>query len=202
MSTPRETVETSESLDVEGLAVSESIGEEVLLESGRELDLDTTFELLRNRRRRIVLSHLVGVGERVSMGELAEHVAAVENDTTVQALSSTERKRAYVGLYQCHLPKLAEAGVVDYNRDRGHVEAAPVAEELLEYVDRDGAEGPNWTARYLAATGVVAGVYLACLALSTVVAVPWHAVGALALVPGVVALAHAREEGYLEIRRD
>lgn len=166
-------------------------------ETDPTLDLDTKFELLRNRRRRIVISYLVEAGERVEMSELAEHVAAVENDTTVRALSSTERKRAYVGLYQCHLPKLADAGVIEYNSDRGHAEPTPAAAELLRYVDTE-AEDTHWAGRYQLAAGAVVGLFVVCLVASTVASVPWSGVTGLAgVVMGGVALAHVHDEGVM-----
>lgn len=171
-------------------------------ETDPTLDLDTKFELLRNRRRRIVISYLVEAGERVEMSELAEHVAAVENDTTVRALSSAERKRAYVGLYQCHLPKLADAGVIEYNSDRGHAEATPAAEELLRYVDVED-DGPAWAQRYQVAAGAIVGVFAVCLVASTAVNVPWNVVTALAgVVVGGVAVGHAHDEGLVPTQDD
>lgn len=46
----------------------------------------------------------------------------MENDTTVKRLSSDQRKRVYIGLYQCHLPKMDKLGVVEYDKNRGRIE--------------------------------------------------------------------------------
>jgi hypothetical protein len=175
-------------------SIPEALEDIDAFETDPELDLDNKFELLRNRRRRIVISYLVEAGDRVEMSELAEHVAAVENDTTVRALSSAQRKRAYVGLYQCHLSKLADADVIEYNSDRGHAEATPAAEELLQYVDADG-DGPAWARRYQVAAVVVVAVFTVCLVASTAVSVPWSGVSALAgVVVGGVAAGHAYDQ--------
>jgi len=88
-----------------------------------ELSLDLIFEVLKNRRRRDVIRYLEEQSERTSLSDLAEHVAALENDTTTQALTSSQRKRVYVGLYQCHLPKMDDMDIVNFNQDRGYVEA-------------------------------------------------------------------------------
>ncbi len=182
--------------------VPEELEEIEAFDTDQTLDLDTKFELLRNRRRRIVVSYLVEAGDRVEMSELAEHVAAVENDTTVRALSSAQRKRAYVGLYQCHLPKLADAGVIEYNSDRGHAEATPAAEELLQYVDVED-DGTDWARRYQAAAAAVLGVFAVCLVASTVTSVPWIAVAGVAgVVVGGVAAGHAHDEGLVTDRGD
>ncbi|PSP49506.1 hypothetical protein BRC67_10995 [Halobacteriales archaeon QH_3_68_24] len=75
-------------------------------ETAAELPLDQVFEILKNKRRRTVLRYLKGRDGPVALGDLAEEVAAVENDTPVAQVTSRERKCAYVGLYQCHLPKM------------------------------------------------------------------------------------------------
>jgi DNA-binding transcriptional ArsR family regulator len=100
------------------------------------LPLDVTFEILKNRRRRLVLEYLRDA-EETTIGELAEHIAAIENETTVQQLNAQQRKRVYIGLYQCHLPKMDDAGVVEFNQDRGHVALGESVEPLYKYLDID-----------------------------------------------------------------
>ncbi|WP_336035105.1 DUF7344 domain-containing protein [Halobacterium yunchengense] len=107
-----------------------------------ELPLDVTFEILKNRRRRLVLQYVRDTDEPTTIGELAEHIAAIENDTTVQQLNAQQRKRVYIGLYQCHLPKMDDAGVVAFNQDRGRIEPGPNVEPLYDYLDV-GAEEPG-----------------------------------------------------------
>lgn len=57
--------------------------------------------------------------ETVTISDLSEYVAARENDCTVMELSSTQRERVYVTLYQTHL--LTMDSIIDYNRDRGTI---------------------------------------------------------------------------------
>jgi hypothetical protein len=97
--------------------------------------LDRTFDILRNHRRRLVLAYL-REHDSTTQGDLARYVAAVENDIEEATVTSTQRKRVYVSLYQAHLPKLDEFGAIDYDRDRGTVERTPRAMELLAYLDR------------------------------------------------------------------
>lgn len=56
-----------------------------------------------------------------SLVDLSDQVGAMENDTTPAALPRKDRKRAYVGLYQVHLPKLHDAGLLEFDRDAGEV---------------------------------------------------------------------------------
>ncbi|GAB7095417.1 hypothetical protein JCM30237_25700 [Halolamina litorea] len=104
-------------------------------EESTEPSLDIIFEMLRNRRRQLVLEFLRDREETVTIGELAEHIAAIENDTTVRQLNAQQRKRVYIGLYQCHLPKMDDVDVIDFNQSRGRIEPGEHIEPLYEYLD-------------------------------------------------------------------
>jgi len=97
--------------------------------------LDRIFAILQNHRRRLVLEYL-REHDSTTQGDLARHVAAVENDVPESAVTSTQRKRVYVSLYQAHLPKLDSFGAVSFDPDRGTVERTPRTDELLTYLDR------------------------------------------------------------------
>ena len=87
-----------------------------------EVGLNTLYDLLKNPRRRMALRYLVRSREETAtIGELAEQLAAWENDLPLAGVNSTLRKRTYNTLQQHHLPKLAEAGLVEFDRARGHV---------------------------------------------------------------------------------
>jgi len=140
------------------------------------LPVDRVFELLKNQRRREVLRYLETAEEAtVSLSDLAEHIAAIENDTTVQAISSSERKRVYVGLYQCHLPKMDDMNVVAFDQNRGTISLGPNAEQLEEFLDIEDDGDRSWSHYYagLAAGGVgLYGLALALPALSVGLVVP------------------------------
>lgn len=100
-----------------------------------ELSQDEVFHLLQTPRRRYVLQYLKEHEGPVEMRDVAEQVAAWENNTTVAALSSDERQRVYIPLYQSHLPKLDEEGVVDYDQDRGTVARTELANQFDQYLN-------------------------------------------------------------------
>ena len=143
----------SESVENESEQTGASAPSEV-----EDLSLDLIFEVLKNRRRRDVIRYLKDQGERTSLSDLAEHVAALENDTTTQALTSSQRKRVYVGLYQCHLPKMDDMDIVNFNQDRGYVELGANVDELDPYLDPVTTEEQSWHTYYLglSAVGVAA----------------------------------------------
>ncbi|WP_330631909.1 DUF7344 domain-containing protein [Halocatena halophila] len=117
----------------------------------RSLGPDRIFEVLKNQRRRRTLNYLIDNDNPVTIGALAEHIGALENDTTESALTSRERKRVYVGLYQCHLPKMDDTGVIDFNKARGTIELGPTFEQFRPYLNRDD-DDPLWASYYLVMT--------------------------------------------------
>ena len=131
------------------------------------LSKDDMFHILQNERRRRVLEYLAGKEGPEDMRDIAEQVAAWEHDTTVQALSSDQRQRVYIALYQSHLPKLADFGLITYNRSRGIVERTSLADQVNPYLDAGREEEPeqtshaeDWLLYYAGATAVSVGLIL------------------------------------------
>src|SRR6056297_1255671 len=119
-----------------------------------DLSRDLVFDVLKNRRRRYALHYLRNADETVQLSDLAEQVAAWENDIAVDAISAAERKRVYTALYQSHLPKLDDAGIVDYNQNRGIVELSTAAEQIDPYLEMDARDDITWCRRYLGLAGL------------------------------------------------
>ncbi|WP_254832799.1 DUF7344 domain-containing protein [Haloglomus salinum] len=150
---------------------------------------EVVFEVLSNERRRYVLHHLKAEDERVTVRDLSEQVAAWENDIEIAAVTPKERKRVYTALHQTHLPKMAEVGVIDYDRDRGTLsltESVGAFDIYLEIVpERDLSWGELSLALGSFATALVAavalGVYpftlLPDIAYAAIIAAGWLAVG-------------------------
>jgi len=138
-----------ESPDAESGAADETVPEGVV------------FDILRNERRRRVLKHLDKQDGRTTLGEMAESLAAIENDKPRSQITSQERKRLYVGLYQCHLPRMDKAEAIEFDGDRGTIERTEHTESFLEYLPTDdsGHERDNrWISYYLAISTVGAGL--------------------------------------------
>ena len=152
-----------------------------------ELTLDVVFDILRNERRRLVLESLEDQGGSTTLSDLAEHIGAIENGKSPTALNAQERKRVYVGLYQCHLPKMDDAGAIEFEKNRGTVELGPYAETYYQYLERETDEPPDWPVYY----GAVAGVSLVAL-----VGVAMLFSGAVPFVALIALLAVATLAGY------
>ncbi len=103
---------------------------------------DTQFGMLKNRRRRDILCYLRENDGESTLSDLAEFIAAKENGVERRLLSSDERKRVYIGLYQCHLPKMDDARVINFDKRSGGVTLRPEADQLFTYIDgADGSDG-------------------------------------------------------------
>jgi hypothetical protein len=128
-----------------------------------------------------------------TLSDVAERIAAWENDKERADLRSDERKRTYVGLYQCHLPKLDDADVVAFDKHRGDVRLGPAAPLLFDYLNV-GRDRP-WACYYLALAGVWGGILL----LGTLAGVPAltspAAVALLVLTFVLCSLAYFRASG-------
>ena len=98
--------------------------------AGTDLTPDDAFDVLRNPRRRQALRLLADRDEPTALTELASAIAAIENDKHRDDVTSTERKRVYISLYQCHAPKMAEVGAVVYEDDDGIVTLTDTGAEL------------------------------------------------------------------------
>jgi DNA-binding transcriptional ArsR family regulator len=123
--------------------------------SDTELTQDDVFEILSSPRRRYLLYYLRQRQEPVELTALAEHVAAWENGVDTDDLTTQERKRVYVSLYQTHVPKLDEAGIVEYDPESGMVVLTQRAQRIDSYLGED--DQMRWQLFYvaLAAAGSV-----------------------------------------------
>lgn len=96
--------------------------------------LDTVFDLLSNSRRRYLLYYLAEVDDDVV--ELSAAVGAVGEyeATEPDAGGRSPREATRIALHHDHLPRLANAGVVDYDPRQGTVRLTG-REGLSEWVE-------------------------------------------------------------------
>lgn len=111
-----------------------------LAEDTDALPKDIVFELLTSPRRRAVICYLKTTGGEATRGGLAEQLAAAEHGVDPAAVSAQQRKRLYISLYQVHLPRMADAGVIEYDEDRGTIELTDRADQLIPYILFDPTE--------------------------------------------------------------
>lgn len=151
-------------------------------------DKGEVFDLLSNHRRRYTI-HFCKQQERpVTLSDLAEQVAAWEQDKTVAEIEWDERKRVYTSLQQTHLPTLDDAGMINY--EDGEVELTDRAKQLEVYLDVVPSESIPWGVYYLGlsavAFAVLGGVWAGILPTE-----PLSTLGWAALLVGLFAVSAA-----------
>jgi hypothetical protein len=98
------------------------------------LDRSTVHDLLSSERRRHVLDCLDDHGS-LALPDLADEVAAREHDEPFQYVPEDAVLTIYLSLYHAHVPKLAEAGLVDYDQER---DAVALADDATVSASKDG----------------------------------------------------------------
>lgn len=134
---------------------------------------DVLYGMVSDKRRRYTVHYLKQRGEPVSVRELAEQVAAWENEKQPVDVSYQERKRVYVALYQSHLPTMHEKGIVDYDDAAGMVELAEEMRGVEMYLEVVPRESVPWSLYYAGLT----------LANALLVLLAYFEVGPLGTVP-------------------
>lgn len=141
------------------------------------LSKSEVFDLLRNQRRRFVLHYLKhNPDDDVALGDLAVRVAAWEYDVQPGEVSSTQRKRVYTTLQQSHLPKMDEAGILEFDEDRGVVTPTDVVADLTIYLEIVPGREFAWHEYYL-------GLGAVCTALMAAV---WAGIYPFAFAPPII----------------
>lgn len=97
-----------------------------------QLNKDELFEILSSDRRRCLIYFLVRADGEADLRTLARNIAAWEMDTNEENISDQEQKRVYISLYQSHVPKLEEYGIVEYDADSMTLTATPQINEVIQ----------------------------------------------------------------------
>ncbi|GAB3671468.1 DUF7344 domain-containing protein [Halopiger thermotolerans] len=94
---------------------------------GREVPaevIDDAFTLLADERRRLLLAVMTSHGEAITLPDAAEEVAVRETGRAVTDLSGERVADTYLSLYHDHLPRLVDAGLLEYDQERDLVSPA------------------------------------------------------------------------------
>jgi len=125
-------------------------------EGGHSISRDDIFDILSSHRRRYALRFMRSSNGPFELGEIAEQVAAWENDKSRAEVSTDERHRVYTSLQQVHLPAMDAAGIINCNN--GTVRMNNQAAEVEIYMDIVPGDSIPWAYYYLGLASVCAGV--------------------------------------------
>ncbi len=95
--------------------------------------IQDVFDLLADRNRRLALHWLRRIDGSVEVRNLAERIVEFERRRGTSLLDEAV-ERTYVGLAHVHLPKLADANLIELGKDGHTVTATPTISELEPYL--------------------------------------------------------------------
>ena len=85
------------------------------------MDVDVPFEILAHRRRRFIIVCLDEHGTPMPVSDLADEIATWERGAPLPEISADDVQSIYLSLYHNHIPKMADAGVVEYSQEQDAV---------------------------------------------------------------------------------
>lgn len=116
-------------------------------EADETMSRSEAFDLLSSHRRRYALHMAKRAEGPLELSDIAEQVAAWENDKDLKAVTSDERHRVYTSLQQTHLPAMDDAGVIEY--DNGTVTLTDGSRNVDIYLDVVPENSIPWGMYYL-----------------------------------------------------
>lgn len=177
-------------------SVAKSTGEDILTR-------DELFDVLGNERRRCIVQYIISNGDAIELEALVDHVAAWENEKSIDSLTRSERKRVYTALKQTHLPKMEEFGLIQFDSDRNIVRTAEKFSELDVYLQVVGGRIP-YSSIYLIISSVslltIVGAAIGVPVLSRIPPLVWGPL--LVALFGLTALTHWYQTRRMELVPD
>jgi len=80
--------------------------------------LETVLDVCGHKHRRIVLAALANQQQSLSIDDLTNAIIKHNHHLPRTEIDDETAKQIHIGLYQVHLPKLAEAGFIQYDPER------------------------------------------------------------------------------------
>lgn len=96
---------------------------------------DDLFAALSHTHRRVVLQYLRTTGTPVSLDDIVTKLVAWEADQSSSNESAADRATFEVSLPHVHLPKLADAGLIEYDAAEQIVAFADETSELESHLE-------------------------------------------------------------------
>jgi hypothetical protein len=98
-------------------------------------DVASVFELLSRSRCRYTACYFLK-NQHTSIERLSRQITAWEQECPPDAVSEAERRRVMTSLIHHHLPRLAEHGLLKYDRRSGDVTSTATFESMREEIRR------------------------------------------------------------------
>ena len=93
------------------------------------LELDTVLDICEHKYRRVVLAVLEDQHQSVPINDLTNAIVEHNHHMPLAEASSETVTEIQTALHHIHLPKLAEAGLIEYDSERQVVEPTALVEQ-------------------------------------------------------------------------
>ena len=124
-----------------------------------ELTREDIFDVLSNDRRRCMLNYLKSRDDEwIPFGDIVDHVTSWETGVPIAEIDADARKTIYTSLRQFHLPRLKDAGIVEYSQSRSRARLTPAAREVQMYIEYVPSNDIPWHQYYLGVAGIVSSL--------------------------------------------
>lgn len=97
--------------------------------------LDVLFDVLSHRRRRLTLRFLRDRGDATAVDALVSYLVSEEGTATERSAPAERRTRVRTALEHQHLPKLAHADLVEWDRTAGTLVPTDEVGHVAELLD-------------------------------------------------------------------
>jgi len=100
----------------------------------------------------------------MTLTKLSGRVASWEKDTPMADLTSRQRKQVYSSLYQTHVPRLSDHGLVDYDADDRTVHLTGDPDRIRRFLELDESSDRGFShtwSRYFFWTAVIGSAAIA-----------------------------------------
>lgn len=95
-----------------------------------DVNSDELFDVLSNARRRFVIACLREHGAPMALADVAAELATWESTTPSAQIPEDRVTSRYIALHHVHVPKMADTGVIEYDRDSNTVALTDIGDEI------------------------------------------------------------------------
>lgn len=105
-----------------------------------DVELDALFDVLSDSRRRFILTYLQEHDTPMALMDVVDELATWEHEADITDIPAKEVSSISISLYHRHLPKMADAGIVEYTREGGAEVPTENSDELISLVSSPPVE--------------------------------------------------------------
>ncbi|WP_425499371.1 DUF7344 domain-containing protein [Natronosalvus caseinilyticus] len=100
----------------------------------RTIEFDTVLDLCQSRRRRIVLALFADQQRSLTVNDLIKAIVKHDHHESITEVSAEVLTQIGIELKHAHIPRMEEAGVIEYNSKRKLAEPTDQFDQLQPYL--------------------------------------------------------------------